>query len=64
MTTNKPIIIEGTCPVCGSTNLTYGVLEPYGSGIYYPAQCEDCKATFKECYHLTFDTHIDIEQSI
>lgn len=60
MTTDNLIIAEGMCPICGSENITYGVLEPYGEGIYYPAICDDCGATFKECYNLTFDTHIDI----
>ena len=60
MTTDNLIIAEGMCPICGSENITYGEIEPYGEGIYYPAICDDCGATFKECYHLTFDTHIDI----
>ena len=64
MTTDNLIIAEGMCPLCGSENITYGVLEPYGEGIYYPAQCDDCGATFKECYNLTFGTHIDIEPNI
>ena len=60
MTEEKLTIAEGKCPICGSENITYGVLEPCGEGIYYPAIYDDCGATFKECYHLTFDTHIDI----
>lgn len=55
------IIAPGTCPICGSENISYEAIEPYGEGVYYPALCDDCGASFKECYTLTFDTHIDIE---
>lgn len=61
MTTDKLIIAEGICPICGSEHICYDPLEPHGEGVFYPAQCEDCGATFKECYNLIFDTHIDIE---
>ena len=61
MTTDKSILAEGICPICGSKNITYGAFELYDEGLYYPAQCDICGATFKECYSLTFDTHIDIE---
>lgn len=60
MTADNLIIAEGICPICGSENITYDAIEPYGEGIYYPAICDDCGTTFKECHHLTFDTHIDI----
>ena len=61
MTADNLIIAEGICPICGSEYITHGPLEPYGVGVCYPATCDDCGATFKECYKLTFDTNIDIE---
>ena len=60
MTADNLIIAEGMCPICGSENITYDAMEPYGGGIYYPAICDDCGATFEECYKPIFDTHIDI----
>ena len=30
MTTDNLIIAEDMCPICGSENLTYGEIEPYG----------------------------------
>ena len=54
----------GICPLCGSDNISYEEIEiDGGDGVFYPATCDDCGATFKECYNLEFDEHIDIEES-
>lgn len=45
---------QGICPLCGSENLDYGVLQPDDDCIYYPCTCDDCGATFKEYYSLDF----------
>ena len=47
----KQIAVEGVCPVCGSTDIEYDVLEPeFPSGVYFPCECNNCHATFNEWY--------------
>lgn len=53
---------QGTCPVCSSTELDYGVFEYEGDGGYYPVKCLKCHATFKENYSLVYFNQYDIEE--
>ena len=54
----------GECPKCGSTSLTYGVLEPQDDEIYYPFTCDDCGCKGKEWYALRFvQTTVDGEEA-
>ena len=49
---------EGKCPVCGSTNVTYGDFEFFeDNGAYYNMTCNNCKAEYREAYDLVFDQH-------
>lgn len=54
---------QGVCPVCDSKNINYGAMEVDGEGVCYPAQCEDCGATFHECYDLVFAGHYNIKEA-
>lgn len=50
----------GICPVCGSEDLDYGVLIPYGNSISYPWTCNHCHAKGNEVYDLIFNQHENI----
>lgn len=54
---------QGICPVCGSENLSYGVIDVTDVGVFYPATCEDCGANFEEHYDLTFAGHYKINSN-
>lgn len=56
MEENQEIVsAQGVCPVCQSESISYGAIElDGGDGVYYPAECEDCGATWHECYNLEF----------
>ncbi len=47
-------IAEGYCPVCGSSCITYGSMDIEDNVVSYPAQCDDCGATYYEDYTLVF----------
>jgi len=49
--------MEGTCPVCGCSDIDYTDMKPADSGVYYPAKCNNCKTTFNEHYDLFFAGH-------
>ena len=55
---------QGTCPVCGSENVKYDVLEAGENEAYYPVICEDCHATWEEYYNLIFNGCYNIEKGI
>lgn len=55
--------MQGTCPICNSTNLTYGTIEITDVGVFYPATCEDCGADFEEHYNLSFAGHYKIHNN-
>lgn len=44
----------GFCPNCGSDAINYGPIEDGDECVFYPAECEDCGHTYRECYMLTF----------
>ncbi len=54
---------QGICPICGSENIAYGSSELGidGNELYYPAECQDCGATFQEYYALEFIGHENVE---
>lgn len=47
-------IAEGYCPCCGSSNISYGSMNLNDNVVSYPAQCDDCGATYYEDYTLDF----------
>lgn len=47
-------IAEGYCPVCGSSCINYGSMDIEDNVVSYPAQCNDCGATWNEDYELVF----------
>lgn len=49
---------QGQCPKCDSENLTYGVAEIDGEGLFYPFTCDDCKTEGEEWYGLQFEESI------
>lgn len=55
---------QGKCPICGSEEITYEVIEVADNSVYYPAMCDNCHATWKEYYNLEFSGHYDIEKGI
>lgn len=46
---------EDVCPVCGSTNLTFGEWEHLDNGAVISFECEDCGSSGTEGYDLVFD---------
>ena len=45
----------GVCPICGSTEIEYGLTrECDESRIYIDAQCLGCGADLTICYEITF----------
>ena len=53
----------GTCPRCGSNDLSYGSMDIHEGSISYPWDCLDCDATGSEWYNLEFTGHnIEIEE--
>jgi hypothetical protein len=53
----------GTCPCCGSNDLSYGSMDIHEGSISYPWDCLDCDATGSEWYNLEFTGHnIEIEE--
>lgn len=50
----KLIVKECTCPVCGSSRINYDSMKITDEVVSYPAQCEDCGATYYEDYVLNF----------
>ena len=55
---------KNVCPVCNSTNIIYGSREMEcvdSESMFYPAECQDCGATFEEWYKFVFDGHENIE---
>ena len=46
---------EDFCPVCGSQDLDFGVLEVCDGIIYYPYECNGCQHEGKEWYNLVFE---------
>lgn len=44
----------GVCPKCSSDNLTYGPVSTYTDSMEYPFKCNDCGATGKEIYDITY----------
>ena len=53
----------GTCPCCGSNDLSYGSMEVEPEMVYYPWSCDNCDATGSEWYNLEFTGHnIEIEE--
>ena len=53
----------GICPLCGSTDLDYGVSIPQDSMLLYPLECNDCHATFSEIYEVMYNCKSEIEDS-
>ena len=51
---------QGSCPVCGSDCLDYGIVQDCDIGICYPWVCEECGSTGKECYSIDFDSHQEV----
>ena len=47
----------GTCPICGSDELTYEPVQDCDTGICYPWKCNACGATGFECYDIEFTNH-------
>lgn len=47
-------IAEGYCPICGSSCINYGGMDIKDNVVSYPAQCDDCNATWNEDYALSF----------
>lgn len=45
---------KGRCPCCDGENIHYGTIEVVDEMIYYPAECLDCKKTFKEYYNVNY----------
>lgn len=61
---NKEIVsAEGVCPICQSENVSYGVLEPDDDGIFYPVECDNCGATWNECYNIEFSGVSDVQEN-
>lgn len=53
---NSGITDPGTCPVCGSMDITYGNLTAGDDDwIYYPYKCNDCLTTGREIYDIAFN---------
>lgn len=48
---------QGVCPVCGSTNLSWGDSECVGDYMYYNWSCLDCQTEGQEWYELVFRGH-------
>lgn len=48
------IVKECTCPVCGSSCISYGSMDIEDNVVSYPAHCDDCGATYYEDYTLDF----------
>lgn len=46
--------IAGFCPKCDSVMIEYGTGESTDYGVSYPAVCENCGTTFRECYTIEF----------
>ena len=44
----------GICPNCGSDAIEFGEIELDGECVWYPAECQDCGHTYRECYELSF----------
>ena len=54
---------QGICPICNSDNISYGTIEVTDVGVFYPAWCHDCNATFEEHYDLSFAGHYKIQEN-
>lgn len=54
MTKRKFIVAPGTCPLCGSTNVSYEGSDSNENVISYDCGCDDCGAMWCEDYELTF----------
>lgn len=53
---------NGICPICCNRNLTYSTPIIDGETLIYPWICDDCKATGKEVYNLTFIENINVKE--
>lgn len=53
---------NGICPICYNSNLTYSTPIIDGETLIYPWTCDDCKATGKEVYNLTFVENINVKE--
>lgn len=54
MSKEVKITKPGTCPYCGSTNVTYGTSGPDGNQYVYHLSCDDCGESANEWYELVF----------
>ena len=53
---------EDKCPLCHSSNIHFGCAEvEFPTGVCLPCTCNECGATFKEWYDLTFSTQNHIQ---
>jgi len=44
----------GTCPYCGSTDITYGTSGPEDSMYVYHLSCESCGKSANEWYEMNY----------
>lgn len=54
---------QGVCPICGSTNISYGDVKSDSIGVHYKGTCDDCTSTFNETYYVDFTGHYDIKDN-
>ena len=54
----------GVCPKCGGVDITYGLLAPEDTMIYYEAKCENknCGCEFNEWYTMDFYESVEKER--
>lgn len=50
----KLIVKECTCPVCGSSMVSYGSSDVEDDILSYPCKCDDCGTTWNEDFSLVF----------
>lgn len=50
----------GTCPVCDGEQVEIGSAVIDEAGLHHPCTCEECNATWDECYDLIFTGHWNI----
>ena len=55
---SKENTMQGRCPKCYSSSITYGDSVIEGESVGYHAQCDDCDAEFIEWYTLQYDESI------
>ena len=51
----------GTCPVCGSADVSYKEEFLDDDFLYFPAKCEECGTTFREEYYVEYNRNTCIE---